>query len=66
MTQLTPEYMREWESKLTNRQMDYVMELAIKNGWRHENPPMWVWAQFFREAMDKFPHNSTVTIIHKN
>lgn len=55
MTTLTPEYMKRWEQSLTKQQMDYAMHLAIQNGWARENPPMWVWAEFFRMATLEYP-----------
>lgn len=56
MTQLTPEIMRAWESRLTKKQMDYAILLAAQNGWVNgHNPPMWVWAQIFRQAELEYP-----------
>lgn len=66
MSQLTPEYMKEWEGKLTKQQMNYAMILAYENGWITENPPMWVWAQIFRQAQEKYPSQpskSKLTIV---
>jgi hypothetical protein len=65
MSQLTPEYMQEWEQRLTSEQINYAMSLACANGWSSVNPPMWVWAQFFREAERKYPGKPKLSIVKK-
>ena len=55
--------MQEWESRLTKQQMDYAMQLAIVNGWSSESPPIWVWAQIFREAELKYPSRPNLKVL---
>jgi hypothetical protein len=50
--QITPEYMRALEARLTPAQKQRAFALAQSNGWKPtDTPPAWVWQQLFIQAM---------------
>lgn len=54
MTQLTVEYMREWENRLTEDQMSKAIGFVQANGWpTGSEPPIFVWAEAFRYAENR-------------
>lgn len=54
MTQLTVEYKKDWENRLTKDQMDKAISFVRANGWSPGSaPPMYVWAEAFRYAENR-------------
>ena len=51
MTQITPEYMRAEEAKLTAAQKQTAFDMVTAWGWAGKEPPMYIWAEAFRRAV---------------
>lgn len=48
---MTPEDMEQWEKRLGPEKVQQAIDLVRSHGWRSgEYPPMWVWAEAFRQV----------------